>query len=286
MMNTKRKTQNAKQRRRRLQSALFALCVLTFAVAASPSEDLIRLGNEAYLRGDLVAAEQHYAAAAERATDPGLVAFNRAAVALQLGEPREAELHYLQTLDDRAAPPDRRAKALYNRGVCLLDRGGSAAVYRSAVACFEQALKSFGDVDPLAADARHNLELAKVRWAKARESEATRPKPNELPPDVPEPVPPEPRPGSDPGPEEMGQPSTMQAEPAPGPTPGGTPGETDQPTPGPGHLPVVLDTDRLQPLTPEDTRALLQRAAERLEKDRRATARMLVGPERPNVKDW
>ena len=63
------------------------------AVAADPPdprppEELIRLGNEAYLRGDLDAAERHYGAAAERTTDPGLVAFNRAAVAVQNGEMR------------------------------------------------------------------------------------------------------------------------------------------------------------------------------------------------------
>jgi tetratricopeptide (TPR) repeat protein len=261
------------------------------AVAADPPdprppEELIRLGNEAYLRGDLAAAERHYAAAAERTTDPGLVAFNRAAVAAQLGEFREAELEYLRVLDDRAAPPDRRAKAQYNRGACLLARGGPASVYRSAIACFEQSLDLFPADDPLAADARHNLELAKLLWAKALAAEKTRPKPNDLPPDVPDP-PPEGT-GRDPGtdPDGPGGQSGLRPELVPGRPPGGRPRETNQQTPGAGNLPVVLDADRPQPLTPEDTRAILQRVAERLEKDRRANARLLTGPERPDVRDW
>jgi tetratricopeptide (TPR) repeat protein len=271
---------------------LLLLFGATLAISAGPPvsdspEDLIRLGNEAYLRGDLDAAERHYTAAAERTTDPGLVAFNRAAVAAQMGEFREAELEYLRVLDDQAAPPDRRAKALYNRGVCLLARGGPASVYRSAIACFEQSLDLFPADDLLGADARHNLELAKLLWAKARATEATRPKPNDLPPDVPDPPPPEGT-GRDPGadPDGPGGQSGLRPELVPGRPPGGRPRETNQQAPGAGNLPVVLDADRPQPLTPEDTRAILQRVAERLEKDRRANARLLTGPERPDVRDW
>ena len=83
----------------------------------SPDE-LIRLGNAAMLRGDQIGAEQHYSAAMERTDDPGLIAFNKAALFLQIGELRAAELHYVRCLDDQAAPPARRAKAWYNRGVC------------------------------------------------------------------------------------------------------------------------------------------------------------------------
>ena len=57
---------------------------------------------------DLNVAEQHYNAAMERTDDPGLVAFNKAVIALQLGDLRDAELHYLRCLDDQAAPPLRR----------------------------------------------------------------------------------------------------------------------------------------------------------------------------------
>ncbi|HVK17349.1 MAG TPA: tetratricopeptide repeat protein [Fimbriiglobus sp.] len=270
---------------------LLLLCGAALAVRAGPPpsdapEHLVRLGNEAYLRGDYAAAEQHYAAAAERTTDPGLVAFNRAAVSVQNGEPREAELYYLRALDDRAAPPDRQAKALYNRGVCLLARGGSTDVYRTAIDCFEKSLDRIPAGDPLSDRAEDNLELAKLLWAKARETDKTRPRPKDLPPEVPEPEPP--GAGPDPGPDPSGpsgQPGT-RPEAIPGQPSDGAQRETNQKAPGAGNQPVVLDTDRPQPLTPEDTRAILQRLSERLEKDRRANARLLTGPERPDVKDW
>ncbi len=275
----------------RLLAVFLVPASLLLLLAASPDtqdpNELIRLGNEAYHRGDLAAADEYYRAAAERTTDPGLVAFNRAAVAVQQGDAREAELDYLRALDDRAARPDRRAKALYNRGVCLLARGGSAAVFRSGIACFEQSLDVFEPADPLAADARHNLELAKLLWAKARVSEKLRSKPNDPPPDVPEP-PPEEGTGQDPDsdPNGPGNQAGVRPDAFGGQSPGGQPHETNQKAPGAGNLPVVLDGDRPQPLTPEDTRALLRRAAERIEKDRRTTARLLTGPERHDVRDW
>jgi tetratricopeptide (TPR) repeat protein len=296
--NAKRRTQNARHTiYRRLAIFLFAFCVLRFALlGADPPtsqtpEALVRLGNAAYLRGDFDAAARLYAAASERTTDPGLVAFNEAAVYLQTGDVREAELHYLRTLDDAAAPPDRRAKALYNRGVCLLARGGSAAVYRTAVACFEQSLELTSGNDPLAADARQNLELAKLLWNQARTREKVPPKPSDLPPDAPpEPLPPqaEEDDGIDLGasPSDTGEPVGMKREPLAGPPPAGSPRETNQQAPGAGNLPVIPDSDQLQRLSPEDTRALLQRVANRLEKERRDAAKMLAEPERPNVRDW
>jgi hypothetical protein len=68
---------------------------------------------------------------------------------------------------------------------------------------------------------------------------------------------------------------------------GKAPRPTSQKAPGAGNLPVQLDdANTVQPLTPEDTRTLLQRLAERLEQDRKANARLVAGPERPNVRDW
>src|SRR5207245_17713 len=96
-------------------------------VAATPhaAEDVIRAANAAFLRDDLAAADRLYAAAEERTADPGLVAFNRATVLFQKGEFRDAELHYSRVLDDRACPPERAARAWFNRGTCLVRRGGT-----------------------------------------------------------------------------------------------------------------------------------------------------------------
>jgi hypothetical protein len=270
--------------------SLFLLLGADIPQSKSP-EELIRLGNAAYLRGDFDAAGRWYAAASERTTDPGLVAFNEAALYVQTGDVREAELHYLRTLDDAAAPRDRRAKALYNRGVCLLARGGTAAMYRSAVACFEQSLDLTPNDDPLAADARQNLELAKLLWNRARTREKIPPRPSDLPPDAPpETLPPQVEEGDgiDAGtsPSDTGAAVGLKPETLAGPPPAGSPRETNQQAPGAGNLPVIPDSDQLQHLSPEDTRALLKRVADRLEKERRSTARMLAEPERPNVRDW
>src|SRR5262245_45857305 len=112
-----------------LPSALLVLLAAAPLPTDSP-DDLIRQANTAFARGDTEAAEKFYAAAEERTADPGLVAFNKAAVLFGKGEFRDAELHYSRVIEDRACPPDRAAKAWFNRGTCLLRRGGSVAVYR------------------------------------------------------------------------------------------------------------------------------------------------------------
>jgi hypothetical protein len=67
---------------------------------------------------------------------------------------------------------------------------------------------------------------------------------------------------------------------------GGQPRETQQQSPGTGSLPVILDGDRPDPLSPDDARALLKRHARRIENDRKTNARLGAGPERPHVRDW
>lgn len=272
---------------------LLVLLAALIAVSAGPPvdspDDLIRLGNDAFDRGDFDAADRLYAAAAERTPDPGLVAFNRAAAAVRRGDVREAEANYLRTLDDRDAPPTRRAHALYNRGVCLLLRGNSAATFRSAVACFEQAADDAGADAALAADARHNLELAKLLWNKARAKENSHQRPNDLPPDVPELPPPpmgQPEGGMEPGAGDTG-PNGGKPEPIAGAGPkGGSPRETQQKAPGAGSLPVRLDPDTPDNLSTDDAKALLRHHMNRMKKDRQDNARLTAGPERPNVRDW
>lgn len=277
----------------------FAFCVGAFAAcSAGPPADpdeLVRRGNEAVRSGDPAAAGELYAAAGERTADPGLVAFNAAAALFDRGEYREAEVHYLRALDDRAAPPARRARALYNRGVCLLKRGGDLPALRTAVLCFEQCLAA-GPPDPgLAADARHNLELAKLLWNQARSREAKPPRPSEIPPeerfdDVP---PPRPGGGDDPGADPAGRPNDpggqpdVRTDPGTLPRPGGpAPQPAPQPAPGRGTLPVLRDEGEFQKLSPEDTRAYLDRIGSRLDRDRRASNQLRAGPERPRVRDW
>jgi tetratricopeptide (TPR) repeat protein len=255
--------------------------------------ELIRRANAAYLQGDLAAADQLYAAAEERAADPGLVAFNKAAVLFQQEKFRDAELHYTRVLDDMACPPDRAARAWFNRGTCLLRRGGSAPVYRSAVACFERCLDLNPADESLRADARHNLELAKLLWVEANRK-ADKPETPNRPPqeELPDAPPPlggaEQEPGAtEPGGAEGPNGLRPIPKPVPAPAAGGRPWETDTKAPGANaNLQTLKDTDQVQPLSPEDTREYLRRTAARLERERQEMLKLLYGPDRPGVRDW
>jgi len=276
------------------------LVVVLLALAAAPNaapEDLIRRANAAFLAGDAETADSLYAAAEERTGDPGLVAFNKAAVLFQKGEFYAAEVNYARTLDDRACPPDRAARAWFNRGTCLVRRGGSAAVYRSAIACFDRCLDSPAADEPLKANARQNLELAKLLWIEANKKAPKPDLPNEFPREDEQPDPPgaPPRTGLDPG-KEVGMENPgakKETRPMPAPAPGagqvpkaglnGTsnPMPADVPNPQP-----LLDDSAPQKLSPEDSREYLRRAEQRLRDERRAMLRTLYGPDRPGVRDW
>jgi hypothetical protein len=276
--------------------SFFLLLVLVALMAAAPAdepEDLIRQANAAFLRGDTEAADSLYAAAQERTGDPGLVAFNMAAVLFQKGEFYAAEVHYARTLDDKACPADRAAKAWFNRGTCLLRRGGGTGIFRSAIACFDRCLDSPAADEPLKADARHNLELAKLLWAEANKKAAKQDNPNERTreEDFPDSssVPPsgfEPGGANDKGNETTPGKKDGQAVPErkTGQVPRG--GADGSKNPVPGDVPnpqPLLDESTPQKLSPEDTREYLRRTEERLRQERRNVPRP---PDRPGVRDW
>jgi hypothetical protein len=267
----------------------FSFSLLPLLGAAEPDE-LIRRANAAVRRGDPAAAQSLYDAAAARTTDPGLVAFNAAAVRFAENDFRSAELLYLQTLADRDCPPDRRAKAEYNRGVCLVRRGGSAAGLRAAVGCFERCLALAPDAG-LAADARHNLELAKLLWNEARvkaprPTTPNDPQPDEpKPPAVPERDPAGPQATPEPGPETGTTAQRPVSQPGGG-QPAATNSDPAAKAPGAGTLDVPADDTRFHQLPPDDVRELLRRAEVRLQKARRDLRNTLAPTARPGVRDW
>jgi tetratricopeptide (TPR) repeat protein len=272
-----------------------AVCLLAAAApqAANPDE-LIRQANAAFLRGDGDDADRLYAAAEERTADPGLVAFNRAAVLFQKGEFRDAEVHYSRVLDDAACPADRAAKAWYNRGTCLLRRGGSATVFRSAIACLERVLDSDTADEPLKADARHNLELAKALWNEARKKDTKPDKPNENPPNEdPRSDPPPPRNGGseeNPGTTETGDGNNGQKSTRPVTQPNTIP-NTNTTAPqaqnsGATPAPALKDESQVQALSPEDTRKHLRDHGTRIKKDQQDIRRALYGTPQPGIRDW
>jgi tetratricopeptide (TPR) repeat protein len=270
---------------------LAALAAVSAGPPADSPNDLIRLGNDAFDRGDYDAADRFYAAAAERTPDPGLVAFNRAAAAVRRGNTVEAAANYARALDDRDAAPTRRARSLYNSGVCLLHLARHTEEFGFAIEQFERAAEHPGADAGLAADARHNLELAKLLWDRARERERSKQRPNDIRPEPPELPPPRGQqdPGNDPGANDVGPngPTGGRAEPIAGAGPkGSNPRETQQKAPGAGNLPVRLDPDQADSLSSDDAKSLLRQQVERMKKARHDNARLTAGPERPNVRDW
>src|SRR5262249_14680861 len=129
--------------------------------------------NTAFARGDYGLAVDLYGHAEERTIDPGLVAFNEATALYQLGHYREAELHYLRCQEDAAGP--RLARLLYNLGNCVLkQRRPSPLRLRQAIRHYEECLRQESTDAELAADARHNLEVARLLLQKARASQEGR----------------------------------------------------------------------------------------------------------------
>lgn len=279
-----------------MRTTVIAILACLLAIAANPAadraaEDRIRAGNAAAARDEFAIAEGHFAAAEELTTDPGLVAFNKGAVAFRQKNWRDAEAHFTRALDDRACPPERRAKALYNRGACLIHRGGLAEL-RAAIDSFERCLASPVADAALVADARHNLEIAKLLWVEAVKRERKKPTPNDPPDAPPDPPPPDPRPPEQgPGGEQQpgqdpGSRDPNGIDPGTGQPRGQEPKRTERKTPGKGNQNVNVGGAELPPRTPEEVREFLRGEAARLAKERRSVAELVAPPERPNVKDW
>jgi tetratricopeptide (TPR) repeat protein len=293
---------------RRAGVALLPLSILLLAAAAAPSEpsaeELIRRANAAFEQDQLAEAERLYQEAEVLTADPGLVAFNRATVLFQRADRSQPELYaeaargYALALSDSACPPERAARAWYNRGTCLLRQpGANMAVYRSAIACLERCLELDVADPPLRANAAYNLKLAKLLWNEARRKEKPEGSPNDdIPPEDPESVhPPEQSPGIDqqagnrePGDGNAGAETarTMQQHATATAIKGAmTPGVAQDPGAS-GKFQQIEDLRDLRSLNPEETRQELQRTAERLRRDRQIMRMTLYGAERTGLHDW
>jgi tetratricopeptide (TPR) repeat protein len=267
--------------------AVLAL-VLIGAAPTANVEDLLRQGNQAFARKEYAAAVALYTRAEQQATDPGHVAFNKAAALYEQGEFRQAERAYRCALEGAVEP--RLSQARYGLATCLVREGrelGPKALLE-AVSLFEQCLRQEA-IDPdLATDARHNLELAKLLWLEAQARAADRPeegpdedtgpKPNEPPGKKPDGG------GADPGtgrPDPRGKHVPVQPDTGTRPTPTAEP-----PGPGKGTLPPIPDDADLSPLSAEDAAAHLEQAATKIAKERHTHRAQSVKPVAPGVKDW
>jgi tetratricopeptide (TPR) repeat protein len=282
---------------RRVLGLALALAALALS-SASPRPDveaLLREGYAACQRGDYSEAVAWYGRAEPYATDPGLVAFNLATAKyhLALAEGgREQTLEEARQLYRCCLDPDdpRRARALYGLGNCLLGRGGAGpAELREAVGCYEECLRDPRTDPALAADARYNLEKARLLLLQAQAPEGRQP--NDPAGDEgdrerqPGDRSPTPQPGGEPvagarqQPDEGRSPTEVQ--------PGQEPTPTNQtPRPGQGTLPPVPDRAELAPLSASDAVEHLRHAAERILEEGQAHRRSRAHPAPPGVRDW
>src|SRR5262249_50558628 len=157
---------------------------------------------------------------------------------------------------------------LYALANCLVQQAGDrdAKTLQEAIQLFEQCILDESASD-LAADARHNLELAKMLWIKAQshQDKNSNEKSSE---DNSPPQAPEKKGGKDPDreadltngvPKNVGMKMTTQ------PKSGHEAQRTDEPpAPGKGNLPPVPDSQEPISMTPEDAAAHLQQATARI----------------------
>src|SRR5262249_9368665 len=125
--------------------------------------------NEAFAQQDYESALRLFEQAETLALDPGLVSFNKAAAYYRLDRHKEAIESYRRCLGDDRAPPERRTRAHFDLGNALLQYAGdNPYTLAEAVAEYRACLHQPDLPASLRSDARHNLELAQLRWLKAR----------------------------------------------------------------------------------------------------------------------
>jgi hypothetical protein len=278
----------------RLQPLLLllpALALVSAGPASVPPDELVRQANDALGRKQYLDALKLYDRAEERATDPGLVAFNEGVAFYRKGDFAEAEVRFRLARQDATASRQRQLGATYNLAASIvqLPGEGDPAKLAEAVRLFEECLRHDEIDESLAADARHNLELAKMLWVQAK----ARPAPKERPLDDPEentrPQPPKPEPVPQPGSGDgSASPTKGTADRTPvAAQPGQEPIKTDgQQAAGAGNLPVIPDRDELTPMSREQAEAHLRQAIENVLQERRAYRQRAQKAPSGKVRDW
>lgn len=276
--------------------------LLPFLISAAPRDGwqaVLRQAVDAFLRQDFQSCSRLCEAAEERAVDPGLVAFNKAAASYQLGVReedrtrarellRDAERHYHFALAD--ATGERRTRALLDRGNALLQMGrdGDRRSLEHAVESLERCLREVRDGE-LRESARYNLELAKALWLHAQRARSG----SSPESDPPEPNPTASDPQRDPGPVPWGKDPKkgMQGTPRPlrmqsGDSSQGTTEASQAAAPGRGQIPPLPDDEELNQLSADEVAAHLRDAVERIERERAAQYQRAASPPSRKVKDW
>jgi Ca-activated chloride channel family protein len=262
------------------------LLMALLSAAALPEVDtLVRQGNDALERGQNSKALRLFEEAEERAPDPALVAYNKAAALYRLERFEEAALHYQRCLEDETIPAGRRSRALFQMGnACLQEsKGVSRSHLEKALDAYRSCLGMKETTGDVRTDARHNLELARLLWLK------TIPDPNDPPrkDDLLSPRDKSMNPHVKKEDRNNGTGDAKGDEAASGEMPDF--GKNDAPNnskkAASGPLTVLPDRSELVPLSPQETEAHLESASQRiLREGRQHRHHAVLAPE--NVKDW
>jgi tetratricopeptide (TPR) repeat protein len=269
------------------------LWLLPVLVAAGPAvvppDELVRRGNRAQTEQKYVDALRLYDQAQERTTDPGMVAFNEGVAFYQQGDYVRAESHFRMARQD--AVGRRRLGADYDLACSLVQTAGDRDVRKlaEAIGLFEECLRQVEPDNPLAADARHNLELAKFTWLLARaRPDSHKDKPPEDSEEPKQPPPPKPEPNKQPGGDDgSGNPTKGSGDRERGQEQGKQAvSEQGDAAPGEGTLPVIPDREEMVPMSRDEAEAHLRQAIERVLQERRAHGQRSVRVPAGKVRDW
>jgi tetratricopeptide (TPR) repeat protein len=276
------------RRVRPLALLLPALALVAAGPASVPPDELVRQGNGAVGRQKFADALQLYERAEERATDPGLVAFNEGVAFYQQGNYARAEMQFRLARQD--AVGRRQVWVDYDLACSLIRAADDRDVAKlaEAIGLLEACLHHDQADERLAANSRHNLELAKLLWLQAK----ARPNPpKDNPPqedeDPSKPPPPRPQANRQPGDDDGSGGKSGLGQKERGPQNGEKPTRAEgDPAPGEGTLPVIPDRDELVPMSREEAEAHLRQAIERVLKEARAHGQRPVRRSSGKVRDW
>jgi len=272
------------------RAAAIAVVMLVPLSAAAPTtpEDWEAVAGEAFDAGRFDDAARCYRIAGLRSSEPGRIAYNAAIAYFNQGRYREAERLFRCNLE--SSDQQRRGRALYNLGACLLQasEGRDAVRLGEAINCFGQCLKMSDVNEGVREDARYNMELAKQLWRRIRDDA---PPPEREPPgreDSQRPDQPDSTTGNE-ADERNGR-SLRTSQRRPGQVPVGSEGSDPVPAdkqqvPAAGSMTPLTDKEQLKPLSPQEARDLLRIAGERITRERRAMQRLNVG-EMKSYPDW
>jgi hypothetical protein len=288
--------------RRLLTVILVGIPLALLAAAPAPSiDDLVRRGNAAFADRDFTAAVKLYEQVEGRATDPGLIAFNKASALYQLALSgstpanrldrfRQAEQQYRCAVE--GADDQRRLRARFGLANSIVQgRPDDVAALKDAIGSYRDCLHNPTLDEGTGSDVRHNLEVARLLLLKAQlkpsktddqpKNTDSSEKPKNTEP--PEPDPMTPKPG------DQGMKDGGREKPTDQPIDtkdGDKPTPTQEKTAGQGQVKTLFDETPSPQLSAREAEADLRKAIDLIQEELRARRLRSARPPSGTVKDW